>query len=286
MDDNIIIELKDIKKTFANGVCIEFHGKMNIQSSCITIITGDSGIGKSTLLNILGLLDIAEKIDDDSKLTLKLNEEIIDYFSLYNKINLKSKASEVRRKYFSYLPQHGDLLHNLKAYKNLELVYKIKGVNPEDLNINSILKDELGLKDGYENSMPSELSGGEYRRVAIARSIIGNPKIIFMDEPTAFLDKTLIEKAIKLIIKLMQDQKVQSVVIVTHEYENLKKIINKNENINFQSFHLELKQDKSNKKELDGIDKKIRRINIKKRRIRKIKKEKQKIKKTKTNKNY
>ena len=164
-----IIELKGVTKSYNKKILDNFN--MSINENEFVAIVGESGKGKSTLLNIVGLLE-----NGDS------GEIIIDGES--NIEPNSSKASKILRYKINYLFQNFALIDEETVMKNLMLALKYVSINNMD-KVNRIKEalDKVGLS-GYEDKKVFELSGGEQQRVAIARCILKPSKIILADEPT------------------------------------------------------------------------------------------------------
>lgn len=194
------IEFKDVSKVYFQGkIKITALDKINfgINKGELVVILGPSGAGKTTLLNILGGIDTASggSIFVAGKDISKLNEH---------------ELTKYRRTDIGFVFQFYNLIQNLTALENVELAVQLC---KEHLEPKEILT-KVGLEKRL-NNFPSELSGGEQQRVAIARSIAKNPKLLLADEPTGALDF----KTGKQILKLLEDvcrKEKMTVVIITH----------------------------------------------------------------------
>lgn len=183
---------------------------LDINKGEIVSIVGASGAGKTTLLQILGTLD---KFDTNAKSdsTLSINDTDI------SKLNEKLLA-EFRNKHIGFIFQFHQLLPEFTALENVCIPAFIQGkAQLEAEEKAKELLDFLGLKERY-NHKPNELSGGEQQRVAVARSLINNPELIFADEPSGNLDSESAENLHQLFFKL-RDEFGQTFVIVTHNQE-------------------------------------------------------------------
>ena len=204
--EQIILKAENIYKSFFNG-----DEKLNVlkgfnfylKEKEIISIMGDSGCGKSTALNILGTLDKPESGD------LIFKGEKIDDFN-------NQELSKIRNEEIGFVFQFHFLLPEFTALENVLIPTWIKGVRNKE-NYAKDLFFDLGLINKI-NSYPSQLSGGERSRVALARGIINKPKILFADEPTGNLDKENADKLIELLIKINKDYS-QSIVLTTHNPE-------------------------------------------------------------------
>ncbi|MGC6434019.1 MAG: ABC transporter ATP-binding protein [Crocinitomicaceae bacterium] len=178
---------------------------LEIQQGEIVSIVGASGAGKTTLLQILGTL---EKPDEG---TLIINDT--NPFSLSS-----NKLSRFRNTNIGFVFQSHQLLPEFNAIENICLPALIKGVSMNDAQQDAErLLDLLHLTDRKEHK-PSELSGGEQQRIAVARSLINQPKIIFADEPSGNLDSKNSKELHELFFKLRNELN-QTFVIVTHNNE-------------------------------------------------------------------
>ena len=210
----MILEAINISKSFYNdtGKLDVFSDlSLSIKKRDLITIMGPSGSGKSTLLNILGTL---ETFDDG---TLKINDKEIV------KQNNDS-LSKIRNQYLGFVFQFH---HLIPEFNSLENVLLPQQIYKNDLN-NSYAKELLQFM-GLSNRMnhyPSELSGGERSRVAVARALINKPAIVLADEPSGNLDIENAKKLIKLFEKINKEFD-QSIVIATHDKE-IASIGNKN----------------------------------------------------------
>jgi lipoprotein-releasing system ATP-binding protein len=171
----------------------------------IVSIVGKSGAGKSTLLHILGTLDKADAGE------LWINETSV--FELPNK-----KLSAFRNKHIGFIFQFHHLLPEFTALENVCIPGFIQKTNTKQVQKRAAeLLDYLGMSHRLEHK-PSELSGGEQQRVAVARALINQPDIIFADEPTGNLDSGTSQDLHTLIQQLRKDYQ-QTFVIVTHNSE-------------------------------------------------------------------
>ncbi len=178
---------------------------IHIEKGEIVSIIGKSGTGKSTLLHILGTLDIPDAGD--------VSIDGIDITSLKAK-----ELAKFRNNNIGFIFQFHHLLSEFTAIENVCIPAFIQGINKTDaLQKGRKLLDYLGLSDRLEHR-PAELSGGEQQRVAVARSLINNPSIIFADEPTGNLDNQTSAQLHKLFLTLREDFN-QTFVIVTHNEE-------------------------------------------------------------------
>ncbi len=181
---------------------------ISINEGEIVSIVGASGAGKTTLLQILGTLDISDKNEVSS---LSICDTDIT--------KLTDKAiAKFRNENIGFIFQFHQLLPEFTALENVCLPAFIKGISKSEAEVQAKrFLDFLGLSHRY-NHKPSELSGGEQQRVAVARALVNNPKVIFADEPSGNLDSESAENLHNLFFKL-RDEFGQTFVIVTHNKE-------------------------------------------------------------------
>ena len=204
-----MILVKNISKTYNNKKVID---KINlvINKGEIVSIIGPSGAGKTTLLNLISTLDAPDKNNDS---IIKIND--IDVLNL-NDTNL----SKFRNTQIGFIFQFHELLPEFTALENVIIPAIIKG-EKKNISINKAknLLETLGLSN-IINQFPSQLSGGEQQRVAVARALINDPKIIFADEPSGNLDSKSSDLLHKLFFDL-RDKLNITFIIVTHNKELL-----------------------------------------------------------------
>ncbi|MCF8424452.1 MAG: ABC transporter ATP-binding protein [Bacteroidia bacterium] len=192
---------KNIKKKY--GTLDVLKGvDLHISEAEVVSIVGSSGAGKTTLLTILGTLDRPS------------SGEI-----LFNDVNITSlndkKLAAFRNQHIGFVFQFHHLLPEFTALENVCIPAFINKVAKKEaeLKANELL-DLLGVKT-RANHKPSELSGGEQQRVAVARALINNPKVIFADEPSGNLDSENAQNLHQLFFTL-RDELKQTIVVVTH----------------------------------------------------------------------
>ena len=199
-----MISVKNVSKTYNNKKVLD-KIDLEIKQGEIVSIVGPSGAGKTTLLNIISTLD---KPDNNT-----LSELIIDKIDVTN-LN-DSKLSKFRNTQIGFIFQFHELLPEFSAIENVIIPAIIKGENKESSIKKAIeILDSLGLSKVI-NQQPSQLSGGEQQRVAVARALINDPKIIFADEPSGNLDSKSSELLHKLFFDLRKKHNI-TFVIVTH----------------------------------------------------------------------
>lgn len=199
-----MIKATNIHKSYGDlhvlkGVDIE------IQKGEIVCIVGKSGAGKSTLLHILGTLDQADQgqVNIDGTDVSRLNGKDIAHF---------------RNQRIGFIFQFHHLLPEFTALENVCIPAFIKGVSETDAQKRAKeLLDYLGLT-GRLTHKPTQLSGGEQQRVAVARSLMNQPAVVFADEPSGNLDSSSSQELHQLIFKLREDFN-QTFLIVTHNKE-------------------------------------------------------------------
>ena len=200
---NKFLELKNISKTFETSKKLKVIKNLsfNFKKGKIYSLMGPSGSGKSTLLNIICL------IDKPSNGLIKFNKHQINYDD-------KEQNDQFRAKKIGIIYQQNNLLPDFTSLENIYLA-SLSINNNKDLAISKAkqLLKKIGLSSRADH-YPSQLSGGEAQRIAIARAIINDPEIILADEPTGSLDM----KTAKIIFNLLKDQKRSDrlIIFATH----------------------------------------------------------------------
>jgi lipoprotein-releasing system ATP-binding protein len=181
---------------------------LHIAKGEIVSIVGASGAGKTTLLQILGTLD---KPATENHLQLLINGA--DVLKMNDKL-----LSKFRNEHLGFIFQFHQLLPEFTALENVCIPAFIAGKKKAETEIEARkLLDYLGLSHRIDHK-PSELSGGEQQRVAVARALINKPAVIFADEPSGNLDTASAENLHQLFFQL-RDEFGQTFVIVTHNEE-------------------------------------------------------------------
>ena len=204
--NEIILNARSIFKTFHTTKKIKLEVlkgiSIEIVTGKITIIVGASGAGKSTLLHLLGGLDRPDsgEVFYDNNDIFKLSDD---------------RLAKFRNKNVGFVFQFHHLLPEFTAVENVIIPQMINGTsfNQGKLRSKELLQT-VGLTERLDHK-PAELSGGEQQRVAVARALANNPKIIFADEPTGNLDSVNSEEIHKLILDLKTNLGM-TFVIVTH----------------------------------------------------------------------
>jgi len=190
-----LLELNKVKKIYQQGK-IEVPAlrgiDLMVEPGEFTTIFGPSGSGKTTLLNMIGCLDTPTEGE------IKLNGDRVSDLS-------RTKLAMVRRYNIGFIFQAYNLIPVLTAYENVEfairLIHHLKEEEMKEKALNIL--EAVGLK-GLETRRPNELSGGEKQRVAVARALVKEPKIVLADEPTANLDSKTGADVIKIMVKMNQ----------------------------------------------------------------------------------
>ena len=204
-----IIKTENLSKSFKRGSNTLFAVKnvnFTLEEGDFVNIIGRSGSGKSTFLNLLsGLLKPTE-----GKIFAK-GKDMSDFSDI--------EISKYRNEVIGFVPQSLGTLPNLNVLENVSLPYYLFKRDDSAYEKAAMLLDEMGilhLKDDF----PKNLSGGELKRVLIARSMINSPELLILDEPTSDLDKNTTMEIMDLLKKI--NSKGTALIIVTHELDILK----------------------------------------------------------------
>ena len=185
---------------------------LKVCAGSFTTILGESACGKTTLLTLLGLIR-------------KPSKPVTGEFQIGGKsiANLWSRGrrrdiENLRRQYIGFALQSGELLEALTVSENIAVPMRLNGasIKESDQRVASLLK-AFSIDNARAHARVNELSGGEYQRVALARSIAHSPEIVFVDEPTAALDRKNAQESLKFMSSSVWQK--QSVVMITHNEE-------------------------------------------------------------------
>ncbi len=201
-----LIKLENVWKIYQLGkveLAVLRGINLEITPGSFVSILGPSGSGKSTLLNMIGVLDIPTK----GKVFLAGQD--ISQLS-------EDELAEIRGKKIGFIFQQFNLLQNLSALENVMLPMLFQGVSQEKRKEKAeFLLESVGLKKRLKHR-PSELSGGEQQRIAIARSLANNPEVVIADEPTGNLDSKTGEKVMEVLVNL-HIKEGKTIIVVTHD---------------------------------------------------------------------
>ncbi len=200
---NNLISLKNISKSFSNNKKINVLKRINYSftKGKIYSLVGPSGSGKSTLLNVLSL------IDKPTTGSLLINKTPVNF-------NENEKNDKIRSSKIGIIYQQNNLLPDFTALENVYLA----GLALTNDKKNSIERAKAIIKtmglSSREAHFPSELSGGEMQRIAMARALINEPEIILADEPTGSLDHTAAKEVFNVLYKLKNKNRL--IIYATH----------------------------------------------------------------------
>jgi len=204
----ILIDVNQLNKFYKQGkdrTHVLKNISLQVNEGDFLGIVGPSGSGKTTLLYCLSSL---ESIDSGEILIEGENMKNFD----------DSKISELRKNHFGFIFQFYNLIPNLTAYENI-LLSNVIADKVDEEKINELLR-LVDMYD-YKNYFPNELSGGMQQRIAIARALVNNPKVIFADEPTGNLDQKKGKEIMELLKRLNQEKNI-TIILVTHNEDYLK----------------------------------------------------------------
>jgi putative ABC transport system ATP-binding protein len=206
----LIVSCKNVKKTFVMGK-EEVHAlvdiSVDINKAEYVSIMGPSGSGKSTLFNIIGGLDTPTggMVEVDGYSLADLNSSQLAWFRCHK---------------IGFIFQSFNLIGTMTAVENVAIARIFSGVTPEQARIDATkVLERVGLGHRLEH-LPSEVSGGQQQRIAIARSLVNEPLIILADEPTGNLDLKTGEDIIALLNEMKNDLSV-TIITATHDMKML-----------------------------------------------------------------
>ena len=202
----MLIELKNVYKIYGEGLESEVRAldgvSLTIDKGEFVAIVGQSGSGKSTMMNVLGCLDIPTRGD------YHLNG--VDVRELSDR-----ELSAIRNKEIGFIFQQYNLIQNLTVLENVELPLIYQGVGLDDRREMAMeALERVGLA-GRVKHKPTEMSGGQQQRVAIARAIATHPPIIMADEPTGALDSRTGLEVLQFLQQLNREG--TTVILITHD---------------------------------------------------------------------
>ena len=208
---NTLIKLNHVSKHYEEGsdnreILTDINAE--IKTTEVVSFIGKSGIGKSTLLNLISGIDVCDSGD------ITIDGVFINKLS-------DTKRTLFRRKNIGFVFQFFNLVSTLTIEENIALPLKLNKFDPETTNqtVDRLL-EHVGLLD-RKKSFPDKLSGGEQQRIAVARALSHNPKLIIADEPTGNLDTNNTSMLMGLLVSLAKEYGT-TIIIATHSDEVLK----------------------------------------------------------------
>lgn len=203
-----VVELRGISKHFGEGsarVDALRDVSLDIHAGTVVGLRGPSGSGKSTLLNVIGC------ILEPNAGRMTLNGELV-----YDRKWLRRDLRRLRLDKIGFIFQAHNLLPFLKAWENVAVAHILTGASRQAARERAMeLLAYLGVEKRAE-AMPGQLSGGEAQRIAIARALANDPRIILADEPTAALDSQRAGTVMDLLRKVAREHQ-SAVIVVTHD---------------------------------------------------------------------
>jgi putative ABC transport system ATP-binding protein len=208
MSEAAVVEIKNINKHFGDGetrVDALRDVSLDVYPGTVIGLRGPSGSGKSTLLNVIGCI-----LEPNSG-SMHLNGELV-----YDGRWLRSDLRRLRLEKIGFIFQAHNLLPFLNAWENVAVAQILAGVAPAQARKRALeLLEYLGVERRRDAS-PGQLSGGEAQRIAIARALSNDPRIILADEPTAALDSQRAGVVMDLLRKVATERRT-AVIVVTHD---------------------------------------------------------------------
>jgi putative ABC transport system ATP-binding protein len=208
MDEPAIVEVRGINKHFGAGsarVDALRDVSLDVFPGTVVGLRGPSGSGKSTLLNVIGCI-----LEPNSG-SMRLNGELV-----YDGKWLRADLRRLRLEKIGFIFQSHNLLPFLNAWENVAIALLLAGATPARAKERAIeLLSYLGV-ERRKDAMPGQLSGGEAQRIAIARALSNDPRIILADEPTAALDSQRAGVVMDLLRKVAVERRT-AVIVVTHD---------------------------------------------------------------------
>ena len=198
----LLIAARNVRRTFGATVALD-DASLEVNEGEIVAVMGASGSGKSTLLHCLAGILVPER----GEVTYRARR--IDLLS-------DDERSKLRRDEFGFVFQFGELVPELTALENVALPLRLGGARRRDAEATAREWLERLEVDDAAEKQPGELSGGEGQRVAVARALVGGPRVVFADEPTGALDSLNGERGMTLLADAARTQGT-TVVLVTHE---------------------------------------------------------------------
>ncbi|MCD6173920.1 MAG: ABC transporter ATP-binding protein [Sulfurimonas sp.] len=208
MNNNIAMKIENLEKTFGKDeskVSVIKDANFSLNKGEFVALVAPSGAGKTTLLMMLGC------VLEPTNGKITIGDEVV-----YNNKWLIKDDRELRRKKIGFIFQAHYLIPFLNVEENITLLPYQNQEKPEIVKprVKEIM-DYLDMSDKMKN-MPSELSGGQNQRIAIARALANNPDIILADEPTAALDKERAISVVEMLKKITREHNV-TIIMVTHD---------------------------------------------------------------------
>ncbi|MBI2054389.1 MAG: ABC transporter ATP-binding protein [Candidatus Staskawiczbacteria bacterium] len=204
--DRPLIKFEDVWKIYKLGeidLPVLRGVNLEIAPGSFATIMGPSGSGKSTLMYLMGLLDAPSK----GKIYLQ-GQDVSDFS--------EDRLAEIRGKKIGFVFQQFNLLQNLTALENVMLPMIFQNVSESKRRETAINLLAMVNLSHRINHKPSEMSGGEQQRIAIARSLANSPEILIADEPTGNLDSKTGKAVMEVLTSLHKDQG-KTIVVVTHD---------------------------------------------------------------------
>lgn len=203
-NDSLVVQARGVSKSYA-GRCVLNDVSFLLHAGQRLALTGPSGSGKTTLLNCLG------GVDRPDAGSIIVHGEVLEQLS-------SDQLAAVRRRRVGTVFQFFHLLPTLTAFENVEFPLQLIGVAPDDRRDRVQALLERVNVAARAHALPSQLSGGEMQRIAIARALVHQPDLILADEPTGNLDSANGEKILSLLHDLTEETNT-ALVLVTHSLE-------------------------------------------------------------------
>lgn len=198
----VLLEARGLRRSFGSTLALA-GASIAMDAGEVVAIIGPSGSGKSTLLHCLAGI-------------LRPDGGEVHYGGRRIDALGESERSRLRREEFGFIFQFGQLVPELSALENVSLPLRLGGLPRREAERRARTWLERLEVDGVAAKQPGELSGGEGQRVAVARALVGGPRVVFADEPTGALDSLNGERVLTLLVALARSRRT-SIVLVTHE---------------------------------------------------------------------
>ena len=228
---DMYFEISNLECAYHTGKMVLKIGELQIPKGEMVFIVGQSGCGKSTILETLGLMNNTMQPSPLSKIVFNTPDgESIDYMELWSRKNNNKFLSDIRRRFFSFIFQQTNLMHNFNVYENIAITKMLQGASDIECRriTNEILRevaldDFIIMRDGGWSpeskifGKSNEASGGQQQRMAFARALVSEYCVLFCDEPTGNLDPETADMLMNYLRTEITRKGNATAIIVSHD---------------------------------------------------------------------